>query len=51
MKLPKIDLEELKKFKEQNFRERMEFIDKYADWVKKQSNKKWSSEQKKIIDS
>jgi len=50
MKTPKIDLEELKKFKEQNFKERMEFIDKYADWIKKNSNKKWSSEQKNIID-
>ena len=50
MKIPKIDLEELKKFKEQNFKERMEFIDKYADWIKKNSNKKWSSEQKNIID-
>ena len=49
MKTPKINLEELKKFKEQNFKERMEFIDKYAKWVKKNSNKKWSSEQKNII--
>jgi len=49
MKTPKIDLEELKKFKEQNFKERMEFIDKYAKWVKKNSNNKWSSEQKNII--
>jgi len=50
MKIPKIDLEELKKFKEQNLKERMEFIDKYAEWVKKSSNEKWSSEQKNIID-
>ena len=49
MKIPKIDIEELKKFKEQNSKERMEFIDKYAEWVKKNSNKKWSSEQKGII--
>jgi hypothetical protein len=26
-KLPEIDLDELKKFKEQNFRERLEFLD------------------------
>lgn len=50
MKLPKINLKELEKFKEKNFRERLEFIDKYAEWVKKSSNKKWSSSQKKIID-
>ena len=50
MKLPKIDLEELKRFKKQNFKERLEFIDKYAEWVKKSPNNKWSSEQRKLID-
>lgn len=49
MRTPNIDLEELKKFKEQNFKERLEFITKYADWVKMKTNKRWSSEQKKII--
>lgn len=49
MKLPKIDLKELEKFKKDNFKERLEFIEKYADWQKKNSNKKWSSEQKEII--
>jgi len=49
MKLPKIDLEELKKLKEDNFKERLGFIDKYVEWLKKSSNKKWSSEQKDII--
>jgi hypothetical protein len=49
MKLPKIDLEELRKFKERNFKERLDFIEKYADWVKKKSNKEWSSEQKKLV--
>lgn len=48
MKIPKIDLEELEKFKKQNFEDRLDFIEKYAEWVKK--NKKWSSEQKKLID-
>ena len=48
--LPDIDLEELEKFKEKNFRERLEFIDKYVEWVKKQPNKTWSSAQKKLID-
>lgn len=50
MRMPKINLEEMEKFKEQNFKERLEFIDKYAEWAKKQPNKKWSSEQKRIID-
>lgn len=50
MRMPRIDLEELKKLKEDNFKDRLKFIDKYADWLKKGSNKKWSSEQKEIID-
>jgi len=33
MKMPKIDLEELKRLKEENFRERLEFIDLYAEWI------------------
>lgn len=47
--MPEIDLEELRKFKEENFKERLEFIEKYAEWVKKNNNKKWSSAQKKLI--
>lgn len=50
MKTPKIDLKELKKFKEENFRERLKFIEMYAEWVKKNPNKKWSSEQKDMMD-
>jgi len=51
MRIPNIDLEELKRIKEENFKERLEFIDKYVEWLKKTSNKKWSSEQKDLIDS
>jgi hypothetical protein len=50
MKIPDIDIEKLKKFKEENFRDRLEFIKKYADWLKKTPNKEWSSQQKEIID-
>jgi hypothetical protein len=50
MKLPDIDLEELEKLKKDNFKERLEFINKYAEWLKKKTNSKWSSQQKKIID-
>ena len=49
MKVPNIDLKELKKLKKENFKERLDFIGKYANWVKKTSNKEWSSEQKEII--
>ena len=37
MKFPKIDLEELKKFKEENFKERLKFLDQYAEWIKKKN--------------
>jgi len=50
MKLPKINLEELEKMKKENFEDRLKFIDKYTEWLKKASNKEWSSQQKKIID-
>lgn len=49
-KLPEINLQELEKMKEENFRERLEFLDRYADWVKKTDNAKWSSAQKAIVD-
>ena len=49
MNMPNINLEELKKLKEENFAERLEFIEKYAEWVKENKNKKWSSEQKVLI--
>lgn len=48
MRAPKINLKELKKFKEENFKGRLEFIDKYAEWLKKTPNRKWSSEQKDV---
>ena len=49
MKLPKIDLEQLRKQKEENFKDRLEFIDLYTEWLKKQPNRKWSSQQKNVI--
>lgn len=49
MEIPKINLKALKKQKAQNFRERLEFIDMYAEWIKKTPNKVWSSQQKSII--
>lgn len=50
MKTPRVNLKELEKIKEQNFRERLEFIDKYVEWMKKNSNKTWSGQQKQLID-
>jgi hypothetical protein len=50
MKVPNVDLEELEKQKKRNFQQRLEFIDQYVEWLKKTPNKKWSKQQKKIID-
>lgn len=49
MKLPEINLKELEKIKEDNFRQRLEFQDRYVQWLKKTSNIKWSSAQKSIV--
>ncbi len=46
-----IDLQELKKDKEQNFKERLEFIDMYVEWLKKTPNKVWSKQHKDFIES
>lgn len=45
----KIDLEEIKKFKVQNAKERLEFIDLIADYIKTHSDKKWSRQQNNLI--
>jgi hypothetical protein len=50
MRTRRINLKELEKLKEENFRERLEFMDKYVEWMKKTSNKTWSSQQKDLID-
>ena len=49
MTLPNIDIKELKKMKENNFKDRLKFIEMYAEWLKKSPNKKWSSEHGNII--
>jgi hypothetical protein len=48
--LPKIDLKRLKKKKKENFKQRLEFINKYTEWLKKTPNNKWSKQQKEVID-
>jgi len=47
----KVDLEELKKFKEQNARERLKFIDFWVNYIKTHSDEEWGSQQKELIDS
>jgi hypothetical protein len=46
---PVIDLKKLDKEKEKNFEQRLKFIDAYVEYVKRTPNKKWSKEQKKLI--
>ena len=50
MELPEINLDELQKKKERNFKSRLEFIDFYVEWLKKTDNKKWSKQHKELID-
>ncbi len=47
----KVDLDELRKFKEQNAKERLEFIDFWVNYIKTHSDKEWSSQQKDLIDA
>ena|GEM_PF-1079470 len=49
MRLPEINLEELEKIKRENFRERLEFQDRYVHWMKTTDNTTWSSAQKAMI--
>jgi hypothetical protein len=49
MKVPEINLEELEKIKEENFRERLQFQDRYIQWMKNTDNAKWSTAQKSIV--
>jgi len=47
----KVDLEELKKFKIQNAKERLEFIDFWVNYIKTHSDKEWSKQQNIVIDA
>lgn len=45
--LPKVNLKELKKQKELNFKQRLEFIDMYSEWLNKTSNREKQKSKKK----
>lgn len=49
-KLTKKDLEEMDLEKKRNFKQRMEFIDFYTNWLKKTPNKVWSKQHVKFLD-
>ena len=50
LKLTKKDLIELKEEMKRNRKQRMEFVNMYADWLKKTPNKVWSKQQVKYLD-
>ncbi len=41
----KINLCELHEEKKKNFEERLKFIDRYVEWLKKTHNREWSRQQ------
>lgn len=47
----KINLEEIKKEKQKNFKERLWFINYWANYVKTNPDEDWSQQQKVLIDS
>ena len=49
-KLTKKDFKELEEELARNRKQRMEFIDLYAKWLKKTPNKVWSRQQAKYLD-
>lgn len=46
-----VNLEELKKFKRQNFEDRLKFIDFWVEYMKKHSDHEWSKQQAQFIDA
>jgi hypothetical protein len=49
MRLPEINLQELEKIKKENFKERLEFQNRYVKWMKTTGNVKWSAAQNALI--
>ncbi len=47
----RFDKKEFKKWKKQNFEERLKFIDLWCEYMKKTSNKEWSRQQAVLINS
>ena len=46
-----IDLEKLNEQKRENFQERLEFVQFWAEYIKSHSDEEWSSQQNVVIDS
>ena len=50
LKLTKKDLKDLKEEMKRNRKQRMEFVNMYAKWLKKTPNNVWSKQQVKYLD-
>jgi len=50
LRLTEKDLKELEEEKQRNRQQRMDFVDMYAEWLKKTPNKVWSKQQAKYLD-
>jgi hypothetical protein len=46
-----VNIKQLERQKEINFKERLEFIDFWVNYIKTHSDKEWSEQQNIIIDS
>ena len=47
----KVDLEEMKKLKEQNAKERLKFINFRVNYIKTHSDEEWGEQHRILIDS
>jgi len=50
LRLTEKDFKELEEEKQRNRQQRMDFVDMYAEWLKKTPNKVWSKQQAKYLD-
>lgn len=50
MEIPVIDDKKFEEFKKKNAQERLDFVRKYAEWLRKTPNKEWSKQQKNVVD-
>jgi len=49
MKLPEIDMALVERRRRQNQRERLQFVEDYANWLKKTPNREWSRQQASLL--
>lgn len=47
----KVDLKEMRNFKKENAKERLEFIKYWAEYIRKHKDEEWSRQQNMLINS